>query len=432
MTTFDRILPLVALVLRDFFPSLPEGSIFVNRDLNGRVRLVIRESLREDPPYRNLFSDLASRLKEELGPHAAPDESFLIFEKDMENARGGAPSFPLDGMETVLVVDRLVSETPWNLIAPESTGAPRIVFFSVKGGVGRSTALAVSAWSLAQSGKKVLVLDLDLESPGLSASLLPEDRRPQYGLVDWLVEDLVDNGNLVFDSMTATSLLSHDGEIYVVPAHGREPGEYVSKLGRIFMPKILPDGIRTCWSERLSRLIGSLEERWKPDVVLLDSRAGIDEVASACVTSLGANLVLLFAVGGDQTWSGYRILFDHWKRSGTIGQIRENMQVVAAMLPDVGTRESFEALREQSYGLFLPTYDEISPGEGRTDLWSFEETDETAPHYPWPILWNRGFSSLGSLHSRLESVDPREVGLVFGPLLDSLKTALQKEPSGNA
>ena len=32
--------------------------------------------------------------------------------------------------------------------------------------------------------------------------------------------------------MTATSLLSHDGEIYVVPAHGMDPGEYVSKLGR--------------------------------------------------------------------------------------------------------------------------------------------------------------------------------------------------------
>ena len=195
MTTFDRILPLVAPVLRDFFPSLPEGSILVNRDLNGRVRLVVRESLLADPGSGKAFSGLAARLKDALGPHAAPEESLLIFEEDLEEARGGAPAFPLEGMDSVRVVDRLASETPWNLIAPESTGAPRIVFFSVKGGVGRSTALAVSAWSLAQSGKKVLVLDLDLKSPGLSASLLPEDRRPQYGLVDWLVEDLVDNGN---------------------------------------------------------------------------------------------------------------------------------------------------------------------------------------------------------------------------------------------
>ena len=80
-----------------------------------------------------------------------------------------------------------------------------IVFFSIKGGVGRSTALAATAWSLAQEGKRVLVLDLDLESPGLSSALLPSERQPMYGIIDWLIEDLVDNGDVVFESMVATS-----------------------------------------------------------------------------------------------------------------------------------------------------------------------------------------------------------------------------------
>ena len=245
------------------------------------------------------------------------------------------------------------------------------------------------------------------------------------------MEDLVDNGHAVFEGLTASSSLSRDGEIHVVPAHGRNPGEYVSKLGRVFMPKVSADGTRKGWSERLSRLIGQIEERWKPDVILLDSRAGIDEVASACVTGLGARLVLLFSAEGDQTWSGYRILFDYWNRSGVIKEAREKLQVVGAMLPDVGTKESFESLREQAYDLFLPTYDEIPPGEVGADLWTFEEADETAPHYPWPILWNRGFSSLRSLHSRLESVDSREVGLVFGPLIENLKAAVSGESPGH-
>ena len=431
MTTFDQILPRMVQVLRDV-PRLSDlGPLLVNRDLNGRVRLIAGESLRADPRWTETLSALATRLKEELGPHAAPEESFLIFEEDVEAVIGRAPIFPLEGFDTVRVVDRLVTESPWTPIARESTGAPRVVFFSIKGGVGRSTTLAVSAWSLAQSGKRVLVLDLDLESPGLSSSLLPEERRPEFGLADWLVEDLVDNGHAVFEGLTASSSLSRDGEIHVVPAHGRNPGEYVSKLGRVFMPKVSADGTRKGWSERLSRLIGQIEERWKPDVILLDSRAGIDEVASACVTGLGARLVLLFSAEGDQTWSGYRILFDYWNRSGVIKEVREKLQVVGAMLPDVGTKESFESLREQAYDLFLPTYDEIPPGEVGADLWTFEEADETAPHYPWPILWNRGFSSLRSLHSRLESVDSREVGLVFGPLIENLKAAVSGESPGH-
>lgn len=41
--------------------------------------------------------------------------------------------------------------------------------------------------------KRVLVLDLDLESPGLSSALLPSERQPKYGITDWLIEDLLDS-----------------------------------------------------------------------------------------------------------------------------------------------------------------------------------------------------------------------------------------------
>src|SRR4051812_7537453 len=42
-----------------------------------------------------------------------------------------------------------------------------VTFYSYKGGTGRSMALANVAWILAANGKKVLVADWDLESPGL-------------------------------------------------------------------------------------------------------------------------------------------------------------------------------------------------------------------------------------------------------------------------
>lgn len=423
MSTFDQILPVVEGVLRAHDGALSSiGPLLVNRDLNGRVRLIAQESARSDKRVVQELTAIAVDLAASLGPHAYPADRAVLYEQELSIAWEGATRFELEGFENVYVVDRLATEGNWAHIAPKSKGAQRVVFFSIKGGVGRSTALAASAWALAQAGQRVLVLDLDLESPGLSSGLLPDERRPTYGIVDWLLEDLVDNEAVVFDDMIATSPLSHDGEIYVVPAHGRNPGEYVSKLGRVWMSKANADGSREEWSRRLARLIEALEGRWEPDVILLDSRAGIDDVASSCVTDLGANLVLLFAIDGEQTWSGYRILFEHWRQHGVAQDVRDRLQVVGAKVPDDERRpEYFDGLRERGYDLFLEElYDEVPPGEVGSDRWTFDVDEISAPHYPWAISWNRGFATVRSLHDRLAGIDAEQVQAVFGPLTNGL------------
>jgi MinD-like ATPase involved in chromosome partitioning or flagellar assembly len=43
-----------------------------------------------------------------------------------------------------------------------------VTFYSYKGGVGRTMALVNAAIVLAQSGRKVLIVDFDLEAPGIS------------------------------------------------------------------------------------------------------------------------------------------------------------------------------------------------------------------------------------------------------------------------
>lgn len=430
MTTFDQILPHVSEVLHAHKAGLAAiGEIVINRDLNGRVRLIVPEEMRKDEAALQTIQSIAANLVGRLGPHAFPADRAVFFEEDMAAARAGAPTFPLEGFANVNVVDRLATEGDWTSISPQSEGAPRIVFFSIKGGVGRSTALAASAWALAQMGKRVLVLDLDLESPGLSSALLPEERRPTYGTADWLVEDLVDNGDAVFGDLIATSTLSHDGEIYVVPAHGKVPGEYVAKLGRVWMAKSREDGGKESWSRRLVRFIDALEARLRPDVILIDSRAGIDEVAASCVTDLGAVLILLFAVDGEQTWSGYRILFRHWNRADKAPDIRDRLQLVGAMIPDDEGRAAYlEGLRERAWSTFAEElYDEVPAGESTAERFSFEEADESAPHYPWPIRWNRGFAALRSLHARLEGIDAEEVRTVFGHLIEGLGTIVSQE-----
>jgi MinD-like ATPase involved in chromosome partitioning or flagellar assembly len=48
-----------------------------------------------------------------------------------------------------------------------------ITFYSYKGGTGRTMALANLAWVLASNDKKVLLIDWDLEAPGLHRYLRP-------------------------------------------------------------------------------------------------------------------------------------------------------------------------------------------------------------------------------------------------------------------
>src|SRR3954451_18123281 len=57
-----------------------------------------------------------------------------------------------------------------------------VTFYSWKGGVGRTMALANAAVQLARHGKHVLMVDWDLEAPGLSHYFLPSTASSVPGL----------------------------------------------------------------------------------------------------------------------------------------------------------------------------------------------------------------------------------------------------------
>jgi Mrp family chromosome partitioning ATPase len=168
MTTFDQILPELVKIFQQQEERVQRiAPVVVNRDLNCRVRLIVAEHCQDDPNAQAALATITDAICAALGPHAFPPERAVLFEPDMDAALKGVTAFPLENIVGVSVVDRLATEGSWSSIFPATLGAPRIVFFSIKGGVGRSTALAASAWALAESGKRVLVLDLDLESPGV-------------------------------------------------------------------------------------------------------------------------------------------------------------------------------------------------------------------------------------------------------------------------
>lgn len=98
---------------------------------------------------------VCKELTARLGRHAHSLNSMILYEATLEAARQDASAIPLaEGLDNVFMVDRLATEGGWTKISPEIHEKPRIVFFSIKGGAGRSTALAATAWSLVQAGKR--------------------------------------------------------------------------------------------------------------------------------------------------------------------------------------------------------------------------------------------------------------------------------------
>src|ERR1035438_2215790 len=84
-------------------------------------------------------------------------------------------------------------------MSQEQAKATFITFYSFKGGVGRSMALINTAGILAgRRGFRVLVLDLDLEAPGLSylnpelPDVSPAEAQPQLPLQPGFVDLLAD------------------------------------------------------------------------------------------------------------------------------------------------------------------------------------------------------------------------------------------------
>ena len=268
------------------FPEGVERPLLI-RDILGRISIALNFPRSE---HAGIVSELQSRAKA-LGAFAATPSVVCaddFFDAPVLFQDPSIVQFSVPDTETLVpLLDRQVTGQDWLLntqdtsLSPIQAAVPRLIFFGLKGGVGRSTALAILAYELARAGKRVLLIDLDLESPGLSGLLLPSDRVARFGVVDWLVEDAVGQGAEVCEQIVSVSPLSDNlrHEIRVVSAIGNGDSFYLDKLSRAYADVSQQHQVRR-FSERVRRLVEILEEREKPDVVLIDSRAGLHDLAA--------------------------------------------------------------------------------------------------------------------------------------------------------
>lgn len=294
------------------------------------------------------------RLRAALGPYARPDRSFATPSDPGGQIVLGEKSFlrVTVGERTLRLVDRRLVGADW-LRAP-AAGAPpppRFVFASLKGGVGRSTALAVVAAHLASRGRRVLAIDLDLEAPGLGSFLLEDAAVPPFGAIDILVEDNVTELDDAFfgDALASSGLASRAGRIDVLPAFGRRsldnPGDVLAKLARAYAEDVHDDGTVATVLDKVRSMVDRFADPTRYDAILVDVRAGLHETTASAVLGLGAE-VLLFGLDERQTFQGYAALLAHLARFIAPGEPRPEWvdrltAVHAKASADAGARDEF-------------------------------------------------------------------------------------------
>lgn len=169
-----------------------------------------------------------------------------------------------------------------------------VTFYSYKGGVGRSMALANVAADLAANGRRVVMIDFDLEAPGLDAFEELDLKPGAPGLVEYVSEYL--NTEIAPPVSGFVQEVTHKkarrGKLWVMHA-GRKDEEYNRLRSAINWEDLYDnqDG-----AEFLENFKADIEQQFQPDYVFVDSRTGLTDVGGVCTLHLPDLVVLLFSL----------------------------------------------------------------------------------------------------------------------------------------
>ena len=182
----------------------------------------------------------------------------------------------------------------------------RIAFYSYKGGVGRSTAMAVVARLLAKDGLVVAVLDLDLEAPGLNSLLLTTPKTSPFGVVDYLYHYPWAENGIDKDRFLSQYVIKEEvprlndvpGQLWVMTAGGTQIRQETDALRLLFSDADEVElSLGSFYLEKLSyidfdlyvrqrtpvfeRLLQDIADYTNCDVILMDSRTGLSNLSGA-------------------------------------------------------------------------------------------------------------------------------------------------------
>lgn len=445
MTTFDRALPVLLQVCEQTDGFLDFKRACAVRDLRGRVRLVLDPQAGKAQETISDFCDtLANKLSNQLksffvrpilttagtGERARVAREILNSAQPWQNCTYEDPTSGKQvtppGNRWLLLERRLSKHSwlesgkltpPWPLLE----GLPPLVtFYSFKGGVGRTTSLVSCAWQLAREGKRVVIIDLDLEAPGLGALL---DAETQRGAVDAIV-DFLATGSIDLEGLhaPAQALGAEDAMLVDVIPAGNLNINYLEKLARLDFINDSPWDSKKASpvEEALRALVSRVRNILKPNFIFLDARAGLHDIAGLSLHGV-SHVDVLVGRASEQSFRGLNIAIQ------ALG-IRKSAQDLRCIIvhgfsprdPDseLGKQELAE-FQGRAYDSFCDhIYEEDPPGP----------SDKTAAHWPWPLRQNPAlerFSNLSSMRDSLFSEQHQQ-------LLLRIKELCTPEPALNS
>ena len=223
---------------------------------------------------------------------------------------------------------------------------PRVfTFYSYKGGVGRSMALLNLAYFLHSRGRHVLMVDLDLEAPGVSGFL---ERNQELLPAGPNSKDAVDLLSIVIKAVRECPtppdvpnvrledyLRNVSPKKYAAPAHPRaartrfdvlaaddgETRDYPARLAGLDLASLSANQIATA-SDVLRAVLRQyrfpFQQPWQPedeapestayDYILVDSRTGLTEIGGLCVGPLADRLVVLCGLNDQNVFGTQQFL----------------------------------------------------------------------------------------------------------------------------
>jgi len=177
---------------------------------------------------------------------------------------------------------------------------PVVAFHSFKGGVGRTTHALALAQALTTEKQRVLLVDGDMEAPGISWVFERRLPSPPVSFADLLALAHGDSSpeaenavQLVADRLQSALI---DG-IYVLPSFRSHAGFTSLEI----RPEHLIQGSKNPF--RLTQILASLGKTLEVDVVLVDLRAGLSELAAGLILDPRVYRVFVTTLSG-QSISG--------------------------------------------------------------------------------------------------------------------------------
>lgn len=382
----------------------PQGRrVALVRDVRGRVRVAVERA--GSATGKVDVKVLSSTLEAELGAWFAPpvldgngspahrritDEIFRDLPPAPHEWPQGWPTEYelLDGTRAskpAWLVGRAIlnSKESWFTAGGAPPSEPRVVaFYSFKGGVGRTTTLACVAARIAARPQRVLAIDLDLEAPGLGNLL---DAKSPIGVVDHLLSHIATGEVGDIDPEPANSI----NNLWVLAA-GRLGPTYLEKLARLDFLAGDSSAQGSPAEEALRALIKAAAAKIKPDVVLLDSRAGLHDIGGLALHRL-SHMDVLVARANEQAHAGMRIVLDAIRRMHPVA--RRDLRIVQTMVKPpfdaTDTKILVESWRKRMYDLALQTI--------YVDLDDAPQLDSQEAHYPLLVAEREEFQRLDRL-----------------------------------